>query len=487
MIGRALAGASLLALAACTLGPDFKAPDPPTVGGYGASPLPATTGSASDPAGQAQRFVQAEDIPGQWWSLFRSPALDSLTAEALKSNPSLDAARAALRAAQENALAQEGALQPQVGASAAIQRERISGIPSGEPKFDDYLTVNTVSVSVSYAADVFGGGRRQLESLEAQAAYARYELEAAYLTLTSNLVATAVQEAALRGEIDATQEIIKVEGEQLDVLQHQFDLGAVSKAAVLAEAATLAQAKATLPGLTRQLGQERDLLTALVGRLPSDEPSQQFTLADIHLPADLPVTVPSKLVEHRPDIQAAEATLHSASAQIGVAEANRFPQLNLTGQMGSEALTIPTLFYPPGSVFALGGSLAQSLFNGGSLEHKQRAAEAQYDQAQAQYRGTVVAAFQSVADALRAIQTDADALAAQVASERAAADSLALSNDQFKVGAISYSALLDAQRTYLQTRIALIEAEAARYADTAALFQAMGGGWWNRDDLTPAK
>ncbi len=479
-----------MALAAgCAVGPDFQRPAAPDVDGYTPEPLSAETTSADVAGGGAQRFVPDRDIPGEWWALFHSKPLDDLIRQALKANPDLQAAQAALREAQENVRAEEGFFFPTVDANLSATRQKFNAAsfgqpapPGGSPIFNLY----DASVSVSYNPDVFGGTRRQVESLTAQAENQRFQLEAAYLTLTSNVVTSAVQEASLRGQIQATEEIIKAESNQLDVLRQQFELGGVSKSDVLAQEATLRQTQATLPPLQKQLAQQRNRLTALAGSFPSQEILERFDLATLELPQELPVSLPSKLVAQRPDIRSAEALMHSASAQIGVATANQLPQITLSAQYGTQALTIGSMFTPATAFWSIAGSIVQPLFDAGTRLHKKRAAVADYDRAAAQYRSTVLTAFQNVADSLRALQSDADALRAQFEADRSAADSLAIAREQFRVGAISYLTLLNAQNTYEETQISLVQAQAARYADTAALFVALGGSWWNRSDVAAA-
>ncbi|WP_207000558.1 efflux transporter outer membrane subunit [Trinickia mobilis] len=481
---RCTAGAALSAavlLAGCEVGPDFAPPAPPQVTGYTREPLPGRTVASDGHGGEAQRFVQALDIPGQWWTLFHSPELNALVERALESNPSLQAAQATLREANEAVQAGEGALFPTVSAGISTAREKISGSQFGVATALPVFRLNNATVSVTYLLDVWGGARRQIESLAAQAEYERFELEASYLALTSNVATAAVEEASLRAQIAATQEIIDIETQQLAGLKRQFAIGAAANTAVLAQAATLAQARAQLPPLQKQLAQTRDQLTAYLGRFPSDELAEAFDLASLQLPETLPVSLPSQLVEQRPDILAAQAQLHAASAEVGVATANMLPQLTLSASYGSEATA--TLFTPGSAIWNLGAGLTQPLFEGGTLLHRRRAALDAFDAAAAQYRYTVITAFQNVADALRALQSDADAVAAAAAAERAAADSLAASQREFRAGAISYLALLDAQRTYQQARISLVQAQAIRYSDTVALFQAVGGGWWNRNDV----
>ncbi|HKO06122.1 MAG TPA: efflux transporter outer membrane subunit [Alphaproteobacteria bacterium] len=482
--------AALLALgllAGCEVGPDFLRPAAPPVTSYTPEPLAAKTAAADVPAGEAQRFTDGLDIPGEWWTLFHSEPLNALIGEALAANPSLEAAQAALRQAKENVIAQEGALFPSVTANASATREKISGASFGIPSTSPTLGLTTASLNVSYALDVFGGVRRQTESLEAQEEYQRFQLEASYLSLTSNVVVAAVTEASLRAQIAATEDIIDIETRELDVLEQQLQLGGASKAAVLAQQATLAQARATLPPLQKQLAQTRNQLAALAGRYPSQEPAKKFELASLRLPEELPLSLPSKLVEQRPDVRAAEAELHAASANIGVATANQLPQFNITAELGTTSLGFGRLFAPGTGVWSIGGSVAQTVFDAGTLLHKKRAAVAAYEQAAAQYRNTVLTAFQNVADALRALQSDADAVKAQAEAVHSAADSLAISREQYQAGAITYTALLTAEQAYQLARISLVEAQANRFADTAALFQALGGGWWNRSDVAANK
>jgi NodT family efflux transporter outer membrane factor (OMF) lipoprotein len=480
----------LAALPGCAVGPDFERPAAPDVEGFTSSPLPGKTASTEIAGGEAQRFVQGLDIPGQWWTLFHSEALNALIEQALKNNPTLPAAEAALRQAWENVYAEQGAFFPTavVGYSPSRNKTATGVVFTAASSGPPFFTLHTAQVVVSYAPDVFGGTRREVESLTATTEFQRFQLEAAYLTLTSNVVAAAVQEASLRGQIAATEEIIKIQTDSLGILQKQLALGQVAGADVAAVEATLAQAQATLPPLQKQLAVQRDLLTALIGRLPSQEPAEKFELAVLQLPQDLPVSLPSNLVEQRPDIQSAEAQLHAASAQIGVAVAARLPQFTLTGNAGTTANQISQLFITPGTAFwTLAGNVAQTVFDAGNLLHKKRAADAAFDEAAEMYRSTVIAAFQNVADSLHAVLSDADTLKATYAAERAAFKSLEIVRRQLQLGAIGYLGLLTAENTYDTALLALAQAQAARYADTAALFQALGGGWWNRQDVAPAK
>jgi len=482
---RAALLAPLLLLAQCKVGPDFQVPPAPNVSGYTAGPLPARTAAARTRGGEPQRFVPDMDIPGQWWTLFHSAALNRLVTEALAANPDLEAAQAALRQARENVYAGQGALFPSVTANAQAEREKFPGAAFGLPGVSPTFSLITGTLNISYAPDVFGGTRRQIESLAAQTEYQRFQLEAAYLTLTSNLVVAAIQEASLRGQIAATQEIIKVETDQLNVVRQQFELGATARSDVLQQEATLAQTRSSLPPLEKQLAETRHQIRALAGRFPSQDGGEVFDLARLKLPRDLPVSLPSLLVRQRPDVRAAEAQLHAASANIGVAVANQLPQFSITGQLGTETTRLSQLFSPGTGVWSIAGGVAQTLFDAGTLQHRKRAAVFAFDQAAAQYRSTVLKAFQNVADALRALQADADALAAATTAERSAFASFDLARQQYKLGAITYLVLLNAERTWEQTRITLVQSEANRYSDTAALLQALGGGWWNRTDAAP--
>jgi NodT family efflux transporter outer membrane factor (OMF) lipoprotein len=474
----ALAIAIALAMAGCAVGPNFKRPEAPATTRFTPAPLPEQTVAAPAPSGAAQHFVSGADIPAQWWNVFHSEQLDSLMRSALKESPNLAAAQAALRQAQENLTASRGALLPGVDAQVGVQRSNtLTGFPG------PIYTVYNASLNVSYKIDLFGGVRRQIEAAGAQADYQNYLLRAAWLTLTSNIVTTVVQEASLRGQMQATREIIDAQEAQLKVIERQFELGGVSKSDVLAQRTQVAQTRALLPPLEKALAQSRHRLAVLTGRLPSEASLPEFEISSLSLPADLPVSVPSSLVRQRPDIRASESLLHTASAQVGVATANMYPQINLTGSAGSLALKPSDLFTGPARAWSIGGGLLEPLFRGGALQAQRKAAIAAYEQAEAQYRETVLQSFQEVADTLRALETDALALKAQADAEATAREALDLTQRQYKLGAVSYLILLNAQRQYQQSKIALVQASAARYADTAALFQALGGGWWNQPEL----
>ncbi len=484
-LAAALAVAALIS--GCAVGPDFHRPAAPSITSYTRGTLPASTSSAATAGGEEQRFFPNRDIPEQWWMLFQSPQLNALIDKSLKTNPTITAAQAALRQAQESVYAQQGFYYPTIQANFSPSRQRTSAtispvLSSGDTVFNLY----TAQVTVGYVPDVFGGNRRQVESLKAQAEAQGFQVEATYLTLTSNVVAAAVQEAGLRAQIAAAKEIIDVNTKSLELLRQQFAAGYVAGLDVAAQEAALAQAQQTLPPLQKQLEQTRDMLAALAGRFPGDDAPETFELSALHLPEELPVSLPSRLVQQRPDVRAAEAQVHAASAQIGVAISNMLPQFTISAAKGGTATVFSQMFSAGNPFWFVVGNATQTLFAGGTLLHRKRAAEAAFDQAAAQYKSTVLAAFQNVADTLYALQADADALKASANSVRAAKVSLDLVHKQLEFGQVNYLSLLSAQQTYQQAVISRTQAQANRFADTAALFQALGGGWWNHSEVTPA-
>lgn len=481
----------VLALSGCVVGPDFKVPEPPVkvasdsseVYSYTEKPAVMQTEASEGPSGTSQKLIMGKDISAQWWEVFHSKELDALIRLALSQSPNLASAQALLRQAQENYTAQAGStLYPNVAANLGAERDLASTASAGNAGGRLYNLYNA-SVNVSYTLDLFGANRRELESIQAAVDYQRYQVEATYLTLTANLVTTAIKEASIRSQIKASKEILALQSKQLDVIERQFTLGAIPKISVLQQRGLAAQTRAKLPGLENSLLQTRNQLAVYAGRLPSDAGLPVFDLDSLQLPEELPVSIPSALVRQRPDIRATEALLHQASAQVGVATANQYPQITLSASYGSSALSTGNLFHKPWDMWGLAAGLTQPIFNGGALSAKRRAAVAAYDQADAQYRSTVLLAFQNVADSLQALEFDAKTLKQQVDVEKVAKQSLDLAEQQFNLGAVNSLALLDARRTYESARIDLVLAQAARYADTAALFQSLGGGWWNRPDL----
>jgi NodT family efflux transporter outer membrane factor (OMF) lipoprotein len=481
-----MAIAVLLALVAsvsgCAVGPNFRKPAPPAVDSYTRSPMTGTGPAADMPGGQAQRLVAGRDIPAAWWMLFESPPLNALVERALAASPTLLAAHLSLRQALELVAAQRGSFYPAVQGSFAPSYQRVSRTLSPPLSNPDQFTYSlfTAQVAVTYTPDVFGGARRQVESLIGQAEVQRFQREAAYVTLTSNVVAAAIAEASLRAQIAATQEIIGISRSSLEIVRRQFELGAVAGIDLAAQETALAQVQQTLPGLRKQLEQNRNLMMVLTGRLPSDDSAEQIELASLHLPTDLPISLPARLVQQRPDVRAAEAQMHAASAQIGVAVAARVPQITITAAYGGMSTAFTQMFASGNPFWTMAANVAQSIFDGGTLFHRQRAAEATFEQTAAQYRITVLTGFQNVADALYALEADADSLKAAVAAEQASKRTLDITLKQQELGAVSYLALLSARQAYQQALITRVQSQASRFADTAALFQALGGGWWNR-------
>ncbi|HEX5278755.1 MAG TPA: efflux transporter outer membrane subunit [Micropepsaceae bacterium] len=477
-----------LPLSACAVGPDFHKPAPPPVTTY--QPVPPNTTSATPnvAGGDAQTFAEGKDLVGDWWTLFHSQPLDDLIQKALANNHDLKAAQAALKVAHESALAHRGVFLPSVQAGFSANHQQQPGSLAPVPNTNVFqYDLFTPQLSISYTPDVFGLNRRSQESLNAQAQAARYQMLATYTTLTANVVVTVIQAAALQSQIDATHQLIETDTNIVKILQYQLDKGYASRVDLAAQQAQLAQTTATLPPLLKQQAQLRDLLATLAGLYPSQAPAASFDLTTLQLPTDLPLSLPSQLVEQRPDVLQAEANLHSASAQVGVAAANRLPNFLLTADIGSTALQIGQVFASGTGFFGLGAALTAPIFEGGMLKHQELAAKAAYEETAEQYRSTVLNALQNVADTLAALQQDADGLKASAAAETASKTSLDLAQKQVEDGYSGYLSLLNAQQSYQQTRIALLQAEANRFADTAALYQALGGGWWHHPELAENK
>ena len=480
-----IATLALLLASGCALGPNFKTPPAPDVSDYTARPLSTTAASTNGSGGEAQRFAKGIDISADWWTLFHSGPLNELIEQSITNNPDLKAAQAALSVAREDVLAQRGGYYPTVTAGFSASRQRQSGQIAPTPNSNAFLyNLFTPQVTVSYVPDVFGLNRRTVESLQAQEQEIHFQMIATYTTLTANVVVTAIQEGSLQMQIDATRQLIDINSKMVQILQYQFAKGYASQLDVSALESQLAQVTATLPPLLKQSAQLRDLLAVLAGRFPNQAPTEQFELSSLQLPQELPVSLPSELVAQRPDVLQAEANLHAASAKIGIAIANRLPNITLTANAGSTALAMDQLFTAGTGFWGVGAAATAPLFQGGTLLHLERAAKAAYDQAAEQYRSTVLTAFQNVADTLTALEQDADALKATATAADAAKTTLDLSQRQLLDGYAGYLALLSAEQTYQQARINLVQAQANRYADTAALFQALGGGWWHRADLT---
>ena len=471
-------------LAGCTVGPDFLRPDPPRDKSYLSDPAADATVAVPDVlGGEAQRFVTDLDIPAQWWQVYQSRAMNGLIEQALRANPDIQSAIQGLKAAQAMAQAQRAALFPLVTASGSgthnQQSSAISPIPSNGATI---FGLFTGLLNVTYLLDLWGGTRRAAESLEAQAEAQCFVLEAAYLTLSSNVVVAAVAEASLRGQIAATERTIAIQRESLALLQRRLAIGQSSRADVAAQETALAQSESSLPPLRNLLSQQRHLLAQLTGRTTAHVPAETFELSGLALPVELPVTLPSRMVEQRPDIRSAEAGVHAAGAQVGVQTAALLPQVTLGLGYGSTATSLDTLFSDTlGPTMTVGAGVVHTLLDGGALFAQRKAAIAAWEQSKAQYRSTVLTAFRNVADTLRALEFDAMTLQAAANAERSARLSLDITRRRQTAGDAGILEVLNAELTYQQASLALIQARAARFADTAALFQALGGGWRNRD------
>lgn len=482
LLRRAMVSGVLAAsVSGCAVGPNFTRPAAPNVTGYVPGTLSSPNAGPGAPRIAGQHFVNGAGVSARWWSAFRSQPLSNLVKQSVDHNPTLQAAEAAIRVAQHNAMAQRGLFFPQLSGSSDSSRLLLSNAGNVPPEAlstpQSKYSLVTNQLTVTFVPDIWGGNRRAVESLDAQTEQQLFQLEAAYLALASNVVTAAIQEASLRGQIAATRRIIAIERNLLDILKRQFSFGQAAQADVLAQDAALAQAEQLLPPLEKQLAQQRDLLTALAGRYSADEISQKFELAHFKLPANLPVSLPGKLVAQRPDVRAAAANMHAASAQVGVAIAARLPNITLSANGGSTAYNLAQTFTPGTGFYTLVAGATQPIFDGFTLYHKQKAAEAALDEAEAQYRATVITAFQNVADALRALQSDAHAVKAAVRAENTAKASLDIVQKQLNAGQVNQLAVLNAQQTYLVASVTRVQTDANRLADTAALFMALGGGW----------
>jgi NodT family efflux transporter outer membrane factor (OMF) lipoprotein len=466
---KVFAAVAVLCSISCTTHDAIRPPEVPAAEQY--TPTPVTE----------ERLVQGKDIPAQWWTLFQSSALDGLVRQALDASPTLVRANAKLRQAQEDLSARSGGTRlPKVDAKLSANRVDVNpqslgvqALPVQTP-FNLYLA----SVGVSYTLDLFGSTRRELEGLQAGVDYQRYEVEAARLMLAGNVVTAAIREASLREQIAATQEIVELQERQLAITERLVRLGTAAQADAVAQRLDLAQIRAVLPDLQRQLEQVRHRLAVYIGRPPGAATLPEFKLTDLQLPPELPVSLPSELARQRPDIRAAEALLQQAGARVGVATANLYPQITLTANVGSLASNGGDLFASGTGFYLLGASLTQPLFHGGELEAKRRSAVAAYEQAGAAYQEAVLQGFQDVADVLRALEADASKLKDRTEAAAQARTYHDITSARFKAGGVSYFFLLDAQRKLHGALIDRTQALADRYADSAALFQALGGGWW---------
>jgi NodT family efflux transporter outer membrane factor (OMF) lipoprotein len=465
--------AALGAIAGCTVGPRYRAPAPPTVTAYTPQPLPSETASSEGPAGSAQKFNEQAAIPADWWTAFQSPELNAMVEEALKNSPTLEQATARLKQAQEEVIARTGATKyPTVMGNASVTEEQLNlaafGIPFPNPS---PFTLLNGSVAVSYALDTFGANRRAIEALKAQRDYEVWQIEGARLMLAGNVVAAAIKEAQIRQQIEVTNQLLAVEQKELRIAEDRERTGGVSDFDVRGQRTLVAQTEAAIPPLQLQLDTINDQLAVLMGVNPAEAHVQEISLDALHLPEELPLTVPSELVRQRPDIRAAEALLHEASANVGVATANEYPQIVLTGSGGG----LGTRFNSGGDVWNVGASLAAPIFNGGALQAEKRKAQDAYDEAASGYRGTVLESFREVADALYATERDAETLKARSEAAGEANGAYRIAAKRYDAGGISEMSLLGAERQQLQTALDRENAAASRLTDSATLFEALGG------------
>jgi NodT family efflux transporter outer membrane factor (OMF) lipoprotein len=473
----AVAALGLCLLAGCNVGPKYNPPTAPSITAYTPQPQPAETASSAGPAGVAQQLDSSAALPAQWWTLFHSPELNSMMEQALQNSPTLAQSAARLKEAQEELNARTGATKyPTVTGNAAVEQEQLNlsayGIPFPNPS---PFTLLNGSVAVSYALDIFGANRRAIEGLGANRDYENWQLEGARLMLAGNVVSAAIRQAQLRREIELSRQLLAVEQRELAITVERNRAGGTSDADVESRKTTIAQTQATIPPLEAQLDVVDHQLAVLMGKSPAEAQIPDLSLDALHLPQDLPLSLPSALVRQRPDIRASEALLHQASANVGVATANLYPQIVLAGSGGG----IGTSFIAGGDVWNVASSLTQPIYNGGALRAEKRKAEAAYQEANSVYRQTVLEAFGQVADTLSAIEHDAETLKARSEAAADADTSYQIAQGRYQAGGISELALIEAQRQQLQTELDRTAATAARFSDSATLFQALGGGWWN--------
>ncbi len=463
-------------LGACAVGPDFARPEAPASRHYTFEEEPGGTIAAE---GGAQRFEPGAKIAADWWRLFDCSKLEAVVIQSIVNNPTLQAAQASLRQSENNLRAGYGIFAPQLSAGFQPTRQQFSPARFGESAGPSIFNLYTFSTTASYVLDVFGGERRTIEGLGAEVDVQYYNAQGSYLTLSGNIVNAVVAEAAYSAEIEAAQRTIGFLNEQIKVTAAQVRAGTVPYANLLSIQTQLAATDATLPPLRQQLAHTRHLLATLAGEAPSDWAPPQVRLSELKLPDDLPVSLPSDLIRQRPDVLVAEAQLHSASAQIGVATAALFPSLTLNANYGWNGTSLTNLFASNAAFWTMGSGLATPLIQGPTLWYQRKAAIDAYHQALANYRQTVLASLAQVADALDALQHDAEILRAESQALETAAEALHLIQANYQAGTVSYLQVLIADYQYEQATLGDIQAMGQRLQDTAALFVALGGGWWN--------
>jgi len=463
-------------LVGCTVGPRFSRPPAPVVTTYSPEPFPAQTASAAGAQGGAQRLSENANVGTRWWAHLGVPALDTLIAQSLEASPTLAATEATLRQAQELYAAQAGSTRyPTADATLGEQRQRFNPGALGQAGEPREFTLLSASVAVRYKLDLTGGNARALEALAARTDYRRFQLTGARLTLAASIASAAIAEARLSAQVDEMESALRDDDEQLALSRERLRLGAASPDEVLGRQLQAEQSRASVPAQRKLLQQTAHLLAVLAGRAPGAGDMPRFALETFVLPSDLPLVIPSELVRRRPDIQAAEALLHAANAEYGVAVSRLYPQINLSASVGSQALSSGALFGSGSMVWSLLGQLTQPLLNKG-LPSEARAARAAFDAAAANYQSVVLESLRNVADALLALDNDAQSFAALATADAAARGALESVRRQYALGAASYVQVLSARQQSHQTRLALVAARAQRLVDTVALYQAVGDG-----------
>lgn len=475
-IARCGAGLVLL-LAGCTVGPDFKRPDAPSTERY----LPAAEASTKAVAPATPSAVLGAKVTADWWTLFRSPVIDALVKDAIAGSPTLDSAKARLSSAREAIAEASAALYPQVSFNASVTRERRSGSEFGlsSVSLPPNFNVFQLGPTASYDLDLFGGTRRQIEERESEADFQRDQLDAAYVTLTGNTATEAIALADASAELRAIDDIIGLDQQNLALVRAERAAGTKPDTDVVTAETQLATDETLQPGPAQALSVARHALAELLGRTPGDWAPPDIDLASLILPGELPVSLPSELVRQRPDILATEAQLHAASARIGVATAQLYPSITLSGGAGVAALDPGHLFNPASLVWSVAAGLTQPIFDGGLREAERRAALDDFKATAADYRETVLQAFQQVADILQALDHDAKLLVAQQHALDLATESVRLQRRSYSSGTTDILELLDAQRQYQQARLGYVRADAQHFRDAIQLLVAMGGGWWD--------
>jgi NodT family efflux transporter outer membrane factor (OMF) lipoprotein len=479
------AALAALILAGCAVGPDFKSPPAPAAEGY-LHPAPAP---GKTDARDLQQLLSGAEVAAQWWQLFQSPVLDEVVRAALAESPTLAAADATLAQAREQVVIARAALLPSLSANAGAQHSRaVTGVPGlGAPGSSSGSGSNLYSLglSASYSLDLFGGIRRNIEQQSALAQYQRYELAAAYLTLTGDVVNEALTIAATRLQVATTEELIEVDRKNLALTQREFEVGTATRADVLTADSQLAADLTQLPTLHKQLEQAYDALSVLVGRSPAEWKSHEFDIGELTLPREVPLSLPARLVRQRPDVLAAEAQLHASNAAIGVAIAQEFPSLDLSASVTRQALEAGALFHQFNTLWDAGGALALPIFAGGAQAAQVRAVRDTHTAQAATYRAVVLEALGQVADDLWALQYDAQLLTVDRHSVEVASEALKLQQKSYAVGTTSVLSLITAERTYAQARLSYATAQIQQFQDTAGLLVALGGGWWQEQAPVP--